>query len=464
MHFAKPGKSQNTLLAMLATAGLLLPTTGRLWAADGDLDLTFDGDGQASVQVSAGFDDVVQDLILLPDGSALLAGLMHYSATDTDFAITRLTPSGSLDRQFGNNGHTTVAFDLGGQLKDFAMAVARQSDGKLVVAGYVEVGPPNNYDFAVTRLLANGGLDTGFGNAGRVTVAFDLGGTNFDAVDDVLIQADGKIVVLGTAARSGDDKDIVAVRLLPSGAIDTSFGFQGKTVAYFDLGGSNRDQAEAALLQTDGKILVAGTVERSNLNFDFVVTRWLANGLVDTSFGNQGKTIVPFDRGGSDQDFARAMAFDRFGNILVSGHSSDATGPDFAVARLLPNGSLDSSFSTGGKLTIGLGLGIGHEQAYAVAAAPNGQIILAGTAWISSTDADFATVRLNHNGTLDSRFGNNGRAMVAFDIAGDKTDRLRAMAIGLDGGITLAGSVSTIHGLTLTGVARLIGAPWFILP
>ena len=453
-----------TRRSLIALGAAALLSSSPLLAADGDLDANFDADGIASVQVSAGFNDSTQDVLTLLDGSVILAGSMQWSATDHDFAVVKLTPYGSLDSSFGSGGQVTVAFDLGGTIADYGMAIARQPDGKLVVAGYAEKDSNGNFDLAVTRMHDNGTPDTSFGSGGKVTVAVDLGGSNFDIANDVLVQPDGKIVLVGWAERAGNDQDFVAVRLLSNGALDNTFGVAGKAVVHFDLGGINRDTAEAAVLQSDGKIVMVGSVELSNYDFDFAAARLDTDGLLDTSFGSGGRVNIGFDRGGADQDFAEAVAIDNQGRLVLAGRSE---GPqhvdhDFAVARLLSTGSLDTSFSSDGKVTVGIDVGMGLDQAFGVAMAPSNKIIVAGTAWIGGLNSDLAAVRLNDNGTVDTGFGSNGRSRVAFDIAGsDFGDEQRALAIGIDGGIIMAGPVDTIQDLRLTGVAKLQGESWF---
>lgn len=445
--------------ALLAGAPLL--------AADGDLDPSFDGDGMASVQVSAGFSDRTEDMVILLDGSVILAGSMQWTATDHDFAVVKLTHGGALDSSFGSGGKVTVAFDLGGAIADYGMAIARQGDGKLVVAGYAEKSLGGDFDLAVARMHDNGTPDTAFGSGGKVTVAMDLGGAGFDIATDVLIQPDGKIVLTGWAERGGGDHDFIAVRLLANGAIDNSFGVQGKAVVHFDLGGLNRDQANAAVLQPDGKIVLVGSAELAGYDFDFAVARLDSAGNLDTSFGFGGRASVAFDRGGADQDIAEAVALDNQGRLVLAGRSEGASHleHDFAVARLLSSGYADTSFSTDGKVTVGIDVGSGLDQAFGVAMAPSDKIIVAGTAWIGGLNSDLAAVRLNGNGSVDTQFGSNGRARVAFDIAGsDLGDEQRALGIGLDGGIVMAGPVDTIQGLRLTGVAKLQGESWFSWP
>jgi uncharacterized delta-60 repeat protein len=129
-------------------------------------------------------------------------------------------------------------------------------------------------DFGVVRLNPDGSLDTSFADGGLQSIAFDLGGTNSDLAHAVAIQTDGKIVVAGSVKSSSSDDDFGVARLNPDGSLDSSFSSNGKRTIFFDLGGDNNDSAVAMAIQTDGKIVVAGSVQRnSSGDFDFGVAR-----------------------------------------------------------------------------------------------------------------------------------------------------------------------------------------------
>ncbi|MEM1177194.1 MAG: hypothetical protein AAGM22_02520 [Acidobacteriota bacterium] len=445
---------------------VLAPGATAARAADGDLDPSFEGDGLASIQVSSAFDDVSEDMLVLLEGSVLLAGSTQVNATDHDFMVVKLKADGTYDTAFGNNGVAVTFFDLGGGDADHATALARQSDGKLVVGGFAETSQAQGEDFAVARFLADGTLDIGFGNFGKVSYAVDLGGGHRDILTDVLVQPDGKIVLVGWASRGNGDQDFVAVRLLASGAVDTGFGSGGEAVVAFNRGGFLRDSAEAAVLQPDGKIVLVGSAEFNGFDYDFAAARLTAGGSLDPGFGAGGRVTVHFDRGGSKQDLAEAATLDGAGRLVMVGRSEGVShlDMDFAIVRLLTSGLLDTSFSVDGKTTVGIDVGHGFDQATGVAMAPSDKIVVAGRAHVTGANVDFAAVRLHPGGAVDTSFGQNGRARVAFDLGGSLRDDPTAMAIGIDGGIYLSGPAQSVSQRVLVAVAKLQGAPWFVLP
>ena len=140
------------------------------------------------------------------------------STGDQDMAVLRFNTNGALDTTFGNFGKATIDFDQGGGKNDYARAVAVQPDGKIVVAGSADG------NFALARYAADGTPDSSFSGDGLVTT--DLGGT--DAGQGVAIQADGKIVVVGSSGGN-----FALARHSASGVLDPSFSGDGLIACSF---------------------------------------------------------------------------------------------------------------------------------------------------------------------------------------------------------------------------------------
>jgi uncharacterized delta-60 repeat protein len=255
---------------------------------DGSLDTTFDPggtDGPGKKVFGYGGFDSANAVLVQPDGKVVVAG-----AGNGDVAVTRLNPDGSFDTSFDGDG--TAGADFGGP--DYGYAVALQPDGRIVVAGSA-----GGEDVGVARFNpagpADDTLDTSFGGNG--TKRFGYGG--YDAAHAALVQPDGRIVLLGDG---GPDGKIAVTRLRPNGSFDDGFG-DGGTV-WVDFGGLNFGRAAA--LQRDGKIVVAG--ERSGDEHDFAIARLQPAGALDTTFGGDGRTTVDF--GGEDSGFSVALQAD----------------------------------------------------------------------------------------------------------------------------------------------------------
>jgi uncharacterized delta-60 repeat protein len=312
--------------------------------------------------------------------------------------------------------------------RDRANAQAIQADGKIIVVGQAFV--TNNYDFALVRYNSDGSLDTSFGTSGKVTT--DISG-NTDNATAVAIQSDGKIIVAGGAS-NGTNNDFALLRYNADGSLDTSFGTSGKVVLDF---AKSDDLAKALMIQGDGKIVVAGSTNNISVavttNQDFALARFNADGTLDASFGVAGMVITDF---ANAADYVHALALQSDGKIVAAG-SSDSNGvskTDFALARYNTDGTLDTSFGTGGKvITDFVGA---SDSAQAIAIQGDGKIIAVGWAF-NGTNNDFAMARYNTDGTLDTGCGGSGK--VLRDFAGTH-DEASAVAIQSDGKIVVGGN------------------------
>ena len=232
-----------------------------------------------------------------------------------------------------------------------------------------------------------------------------------------------------------------AAHALP-GDLDTSFSGDGKVIT--NISGSSG--ATAAAIQTDGRILVAGTAAD-----DFAVVRYNANGSLDASFGGDG--IVATDFGGSDG--ATGIAIQADGGIVVAGVS----GASVAIARYDADGTLDPTFDGDGRLTMNFGSGGGGANALAL---QDDRIVVVGSLSDAGNNRAFAVARLDPDGALDTSFGLAGTGIVTKDFgAGD--DAAAAVAIQADGSIVVAGNVIAGTSNRCFGVERFTpdGVPTF---
>jgi uncharacterized delta-60 repeat protein len=385
-------------------------------AAVGDLDTSFDTDGKVTTAIGAG-NDFAYSIALQSDGKILVAGYSD-NGSNNDFAVVRYNANGSPDTSFGTDGKVTTAI---GAQSDYAQSVALQSDGKIVVAGYSFI--VGNYDFAVVRYNTNGSLDTSFGTDGKVTTAIGAGN---DFAHSMALQSDGKIVVAGEIATGVGSDNFAVVRYNTNGSLDTSFGTDGKVTTAI---GAGSDLAYSMALQSDGKIVVVGS-SGNIINYGFAVVRYNTDGSLDTSFDTDGKVTTAI---GAIGDVAYSIDLQSDGKIVVAGTSYNGSSYDFAVVRYNTDGSLDTSFDTDGKVTTAIGA-IG-DVAYSIDLQTDGKIVVAGTSYNGSNN-DFAVVRYNTNGSLDTSFDTDGKVATAI---GASSDSAYSIALQSDGKIVVAG-------------------------
>ena len=355
--------------------------------ANGSLDTTF-GSGGSVITPFGALQDVAHSVVAQPDGKLVVGGYTNSSLSDQDFALARYNTDGSLDTSFGTGGLVTTSFGSG---RDSGQSVALQSDGKIIVAGYCNVG---GYDFAIARYEADGSLDTTFGSGGMV---FTPVGTGSDYGYSVLVQPDGKLVLVGTSY-NGTDNDLALVRYNADGSLDTSFGTGGKVTT--PVGTDVDDNCNEVAIQADGKIVVAGwTAINGN---DFAVVRYNPDGSLDTTFGAGGKVI---SRVGAGDDRIDGMTIQPDGKILVVGRADMGSSYDLAMTRFDADGSLDTGFGSNGRVT--LDVAGGYDMAYGVVVRADGKIVVNGNANTGVTYDSFLA-RYNADGSLDTGFDGQG--------------------------------------------------------
>ena len=354
------------------------------------------------------------------------------ATTGLFLAAAALGAPGDLDSSFGANGKVFTQFPA--QTTTFrersgVWALAIQPDGKIVAGGYAFISPngvANAPAFALTRYNPNGSLDSSFGTGGKVTTYFN----GYEEVHAIALQPDGKIVVSGFTDLGGSNFAFALARYNTNGTLDTSFDGDGKFVKDLTPG---LDEAEGLAIQPDGKILVSGFIN-AGVATDFGTLRLTTGGGVDGSFGDAG--LARTDFGGVEGGTEIALFSD--GRFVVAGSAfaSDGGGGDFALVGYNSDGSLDSTFGTGGKVITDFA-SASLDNAADMAVAPDGKIVVSGYSGPPGA-YDFAVARYNRNGTLDTTFDGDGKFRV--DVTGSgRIDGANAVAVQQNGKIVLSG-------------------------
>ena len=388
--------------------------------ADGSPDSTFGagGSGKTTLAIRPGSDDEAHAMTFQA-GKIVLAGYSG-SGLNSILAAARFNSDGSLDNTFGQNGVVTADItDLSSQ----AQAVAIQPDGKIIVVGSATNGVENM--FAIARYNPDGVLDENFGSNGGKTTT--LVGFSNAVANAVALQSDGKIVTAGDAF-NGLVTDFAVVRYNPDGSADTSFGDTGQVTTPV---GSGNSFAKSVAVQTDGKIVVAG-YGYNGANDDFAVVRYTTNGVLDASLGGSGKVTTPISTG---EDQAWAVRIQSDGKIVLAGQGQVGTATDFALVRYNPDGSLDNSFGSFGRVATDFGGG-SAAVALALAIQPDGRLIAAGVVANNGEDS-VALARYTTNGLLDASFGAGGEVMTQVGLA---YDYAASLELEQDGRIVVAGA------------------------
>ncbi|MGF1472591.1 MAG: hypothetical protein ACFB50_12750 [Rubrobacteraceae bacterium] len=417
------------LVVAVAGAVMLLGAVGarEAAAAPGDLDFSFNPSGKPPGTVTTDVNGSFNAVVIQPGGKIVAAG-----SRNGEFALARYNANGSLDTSFGRRGIVTT--DVGGSGSE-ANSVALQPDGKIVAAGSADFGS-GEFQFALARYNEDGSLDTSFGSGG--IILDNAGGSFTSEANAVVLQPDGKIVAAGLGGVGPDNQQFVLTRYNADGSPDTSFGDEG--VVTTDVGGSETSEANAVVLQPDGKIVAAGYAAPGSSTLRFALARYNTDGSLDTSFGDDG--TVTTDIRGSLDSAANAVALQPDGKIIAAGFaipSLDVDDREFALARYDEDGTLDNSFGSGGTVTTDIS-GAGESEAKDVILQPNGKIVTAGYAFDSSNTQRFALARYNANGSLDTSFGRRG--IVTTDVGGSGSEA-NSVALQPDGRIVAVGAADT---------------------
>ncbi|MES2923618.1 MAG: delta-60 repeat domain-containing protein [Verrucomicrobiota bacterium] len=438
--------SIRTALAAFA-AFTVLATTAQ--AKPGDLDLAFSFDGKVTTDFG-GTSNAAYASAVQSDGKLIVAG-SSTNGTQSKFAIVRYNIDGSYDGSFGTDGRVTTDFP---NHVAVATTIAFRPAGNsisqpaaIIVGGYsLDSGLYPDYDFALVRYnAADGSLDTSFGGGdGKVTTNFESIGTNSEDSDRITSMAlqpvlfGYKIVVAGYAHGSEtypSSTDFALARYLGSGALDTTFGTGGKV--FTDFGGGS-DRIIAMILQEDGKILAGGQGYIAGA-YRFLFCRYKTDGSLDGTFGSLGKVTIDFP--GVSNAVCTGLTVLPGGKILAAGQGT----PDSSLlSRFHPDGSLDTSFGTGGIVVNSSGIAR-LFSVNSLAEQADGKILLAGPVAIAGSvgSYDFGIVRYTANGALDKGFGTGGRATANF---GSTFNMLQELAIRSDGSIVAVGYHNTVTG------------------
>lgn len=414
-------KKNYTMALALATISALLVFSVALATTAGDLDTTFGNRGIVTTKFGSSHDVAIQ-----ADGKIIAVGDSIGNAGSTDFALVRFNNNGSPDTTFGKGGIVTTDFGA----TDTGFAIVIQPNGKIVATGArSDLTGSGNIDLALARYNSSGSLDATFGKGGKVTT--DFGAADYG--DSVVIGPDGKIIV-GAFSYVGNLNSIALARYNSNGSLDTTFNGDGKVTTALD---GTIISATLVAVQPDNKIVVSGANYAGG--GAFVLERYNTDGSLDATFGTGGIVTTVF--GGIT--FNAGIAIQPDGKIILAGDTHANGTQDFALTRYNTDGSPDMTFDGDGKVITDFNGA--SEGLSGVALQKNGQIIVSGHR-SNPSDADFALARYNSDGSLDQTFGGDENGdppgLVTTKIS-DGNDLSFGVAIQPDGKIVLTGAGGT---------------------
>jgi uncharacterized delta-60 repeat protein len=362
----------------------------------------------------------VKGIICKPDGAILIAGAADSMVPNTRYVvgktfITKVSANGNVDQSFGVNGFSRIVNPLGSY--NIVNALATDAGNNLFLSAIA------SRDLIVFKRDSIGNSDNTFGLSSSVTKSLNSDGIR----NSIATDSQNRILQVGSSSRN-----IALIRYLPNGTLDSTFGTNG--IVATQAGNNWGDYATDVAVQPDGKIIICGQASRTGPTaYDFVLVRYLPNGMLDTNFGSNGITFTDFGY----YDKANALAIQPDGKIVVTG---EATYDGMVVARYLPDGALDTSFNhTGYLLKDNNGLPLRGNK---VLVQPDGKIVVGGNAYVTSSgnDRDFAVFRCLADGTPDAGFAPGG--LYTIDLSNGGDDELSCLALQPDGKVLLGGSAA----------------------
>ncbi len=361
----------------------------------GTLDLTFDTDGKVTTDINAS-SEAAADVLALTNGKMIVAGGTK-TGTNQNLFICRYLSGGQLDSAFGINGFAVT--DLGGN--EYIARLKEQPDHKLVVVGSTITGSDGKW--LIGRYWPDGAIDSAFGTNGFTTLDF---GSQGDAANNLDFLPNGQIIVCGY--RRYAQYQVALARLNSNGSLDSTFG-QGGTFIWTKP--QPHTTANQVNVLPDGRLLVLGGSQTNNESVDFLLMRFTANGVIDSSFGVNGIRIT--DWGPYDDDSPAVLVIDSANRLVVAGtHYPNYGDGQPAMARYSFDGVPDSTFGTSGKALLPIA---GYQAAtfYDMVRQPDGNLLLCGIARQNLTYYFYVT-RIKENTTADSTWNGTGRTFTTF--------------------------------------------------
>ena len=400
----------------------------------GSLDLSFNPLGAVAGIVTE------DELTGFPINTSAIASMIDANGNilvtghlGSDMAIWRLNPDGSNDSSFNpsgaNPGLVTHDGAAGGTGLDQGRAITVDANGRILVTGISRSAA--NFDMVIWRYNSDGSPDTSFNSTGFVVSAGAAGGNGNDQSDDILIDANGRILVVGGGASISNNAyfDLVIWRYNDDGTLDTSFnpqaldsggnigaGTQGISSYNGSAMGVGSESGSAIAIDSNNKILVAG-IQENDTGFSLALWRYNTNGTLDTGFNPPGSVVpgrLALVLGTHTVDSINDMTIDSSQRIVMTGSGGLAPvdSRDMILLRVNPDGSLDNSFNAadtpGYVIHDGAAGGTGTDGGNALALDTSGRIVVAGTSPNVSGDFDMVLWRFNSDGTFDTTFNSSG--------------------------------------------------------
>lgn len=391
--------------------------------SNGLFDQSFDNDGILIFDIGSK-SEFISSTFTQSDNKIVIVGGQVIDALKQEAFIARINENGMFDTSFNNNGIKFI--NLNATSHKLNSCVVLQS-GLVLACGSIL---SQEHIMLIIAIDSSGSYISGFNAHGVLSIGI---GYSEDLPHCIRIQDDGKVLISGSVRSSvSSPKKMAICRYNPDGQLDHSFNNLGKQFEDNDFIGSD---AYSMVLSTDKKILVAS----EGFNSDIYIWRFLNNGTPDSSFGTAGYINTKIKRGSINSGYgSRSLNIQKDGKILIVGYKRlSVSNTDWIVLRYLDNGLIDSTFGINGMSLIAVSPLV--DEAFSVDLHDDGNIIIAGTAEVSAGKHAYAVAKLNSKGVLDLGFGLRGIVVMPLSI-GQSRDKIASAKVLKNGKIILGGT------------------------
>jgi uncharacterized delta-60 repeat protein len=376
-------------------------------SSSGQLDTTFNGTGKVEVETQGG--ENYRDVKIDSSGRLVAVGLIMHNAQSTppsgmNLKVARVLPNGKMDTTFASNG--VFSYKMNDESIGYSSAIL--PNGNILVAGqaatYATPTTSSREKMFVLQLDSTGHLVTSFGTNGIVRLSV---GKYDDSAYDVVVQPDGKILLAGYTKTLGMPPGPnkysttiypVIVRLLSTGALDTSFGSngvaKGKGLVWDPYDYNSYNKYYRLILQPNGSIIGVGSHGTATTISAGLLERFTSAGVVDTTFGSSGR-VIEFSQG----EYHQAQLLSNGNIVAVGERSCGASCRSTVMAEYTSAGSLVTTFGSGGRATFSSPM-----DGATVAVQADGKILVGGKTGAWMGQASGVVLRLLPNGTRDTGF------------------------------------------------------------
>ena len=370
--------------------------------------------------------------------SAIVAGLFFGGCdegTMSDTTSSGGTSVNPLDTNFNSSGFVSLD-DISGSNPngiDQFSAITLDSSHSVYATGYVTTSA--NDDMFIVKYKSDGTLDTSFNSTGIVTLDNIAGGSLSDAGNSIAIDSSGNIYVTGNSQDSTPKHNMFIVKYKPDGTLDTTFNSTGKVTMSGIAGAASGDFGYSIAIDSSDNIYVTGLSSNGTDN-DMFIVKYKPDGTLDTTFNSTGKVVL--DINGWDE--GKYIAIDSNNNIYVAGRSNVSVNNNIFIAKYDSSGALVNTFGTSGTLVLDdpTGTGKNSDDVRSLSIDSSGNLYIAG----SSNDGSSYNIYLlkySSAGVLDTTFGNSGKVVTenAYTITAsmDANDKIYTATINVSGGV-----------------------------